>query len=418
MVNGVAIARWRKQRGLTQQELAERADVALDTLCRLEQGRRRSARLSTLERLAGALRIDTAVILSPGSESAASTRVAPTVVRDAGAGDMKRRDLLRLVSTASAAIAASSIPRRSFDPTRALGVADVAEIDAAGTDLWAEFAKKPFKTELYPEVRRHLDRMVIALRRPQSQAVRIQLHTAASAAFQLAGEVLFDADQYNEAAQCYTLAATAAREAGAMDLWSCAMTRHAYLSLYDQRPRDALPLLELATELAHDGDCTLSTQHWSAAVLAQALAGIGDCGGSERSLDAAERVRGLTHPHNGGWLRFDGSRLPEDRATCYLSQQRPDLAEPILTGLLAAGQPGRRRGLTLVELARAGTLRKDPVRVVTHGFAALEQARHTGSAVVGRRLHQLRPHLQTLRSDPHIRHLDAEIAALSGSNRL
>jgi len=329
---------------------------------------------------------------------------------------MKRRDLLRLISAATAAISFAPLRQLPAEPAdRPLGAAGLAELVRTNKQLWADFAAASAKTSLYPSVHRQLARLISALRRPQPVTVRRHLHAATADTFQLAGEVMFDADRYSDAAQCYTLAATAAREADAWDLWSCALTRHAYISLYEQRPTDAVPLLELAAQIARRGDPALSTRHWAAAVLAQTLAGTGDDAGCERALETAEKVTGLSHPHQGGWLRFDGSRLPEDRAACYLKQRQPHLAEPLLTQLLATGQPGRRRGITLVDLTIVGTQRKDPLRVVTSGFAALDHVRNTGSGVITRKLQNLRPHLAPMRSDPHIRHLDEEIAQLTAA---
>lgn len=181
----------------------------------------------------------------------------------------------------------------------------------------------------------------------------------------------------------------------------------------EQRPANAIPLLEHAIRLARDGDSHLSTRHWTAAVLAQARAAAGDFAGCEAALETAEHVRRLNHPHNGGWLRFDGARLAEDRAACYVRQRRSDLAEPILTALLRDHQSGRRRGITLVDLATVGAIRRDPLRVVTHATAALDHARHTGSGVVVRKLRDLRPHLNSMRADPHICRLQEGIAELT-----
>lgn len=84
-------------------------------------------------------------------------------------------------------------------------------------------------------------------------------------------------------------------------------------------------MLDLAASLAARGDSALSTCHWVQAVRAQALAGTGDIGGCQKALDAADEVHRLTGPaHNGGWLRFDGSRLAEERGTCYVELKRPD----------------------------------------------------------------------------------------------
>lgn len=413
MVNGAAIAGCRKRRGLTQEQLAELAGIAVDTLCRLEQGRRSSARLSTLQKLAYALGVDTAAILVAPAAGPSSDTVTAPAARDAEESDMERRDLLRVISAATVAVSLTSVTPPVSSMVDLLGAADVVRLNAATKRLWSRFGAAPAKAPLYAPVRRHLRRLTSALRRPQRVAARRELLAAAADTFQLAGEVLFDKGRYSDAAHCYTLAATAAREADAFDLWACALTRHAYISIYEQRPTDALPLLELATQIGRRGDSTSSTRHWTAAVLAQTLAETGDHAGCERALEYAERVTGLPRPHNGGWLRFDGSRLHEDRAACYLKQRRPDLAEPLLTQLLATGQPGRRRAISLTDLTLAGTQLKDPLRVVTHGFAATDLARSTGSGVIARKLANLLPALSPMRSDPHVHHLAREITDLT-----
>jgi hypothetical protein len=112
------------------------------------------------------------------------------------------------------------------------------------------------------------------------------------------------------------------------------------------------------------------------------------------------------------WLRFDGSRLAEDRASCYVQQRRPDLAEPILLELLKRHPSGRRRGIALADLAAVSAQRPDALRLVTYGAAALDHTRQTGSGVVLRKLQNLRPELARFKKDPHVRNLDTEIAHL------
>jgi transcriptional regulator with XRE-family HTH domain len=59
---GKNIARLRRASGLTQEELAERSDLAVATIASIEQGKR-WARLTTLQRLAKALRVKTDELL-------------------------------------------------------------------------------------------------------------------------------------------------------------------------------------------------------------------------------------------------------------------------------------------------------------------------------------------------------------------
>ena len=354
---------------------------------------------------------------TPEREPAGAPEPTPATEQPANRAldpDVNRRELLRLLSTAAAALSAAQVTalldpdRITPRPTGPHDPRTVEHLALVNTGLWTAFTTAPDKAAVFPAVRGHLDRLTTALRRPQPVAVRKRLAGLTADTFQLAGEVFFDANQYSEAAHCYTLAATASRDADAMDLWACAMTRHAYISVYEQNFTHALPLLDLAAALAARGDTALSTRHWVEAVRAQALAGVGDLPGSQRALDAAENVHALgPYPHTGGWLRFDGSRLPEDRGACYVQLGRPDLAEPVLTEVARSTPPGRRRGVALVDLATVGALRRDPLQIVTHATAALDLAQRTHSGVVIRKLRSLRPYLADHRTDRHVQHLAA-----------
>jgi transcriptional regulator with XRE-family HTH domain len=426
---GRQIAALRYASGLTQEQLAERAHVSVDVIRRLEQGQRRTARMATLDAIAAAL--DTRV----------SIRFADRVVRESTPGapdhdlhedsrsrndessDMKRREMLRLIAAATAVIGTLSanglrpgqpaFDRLTASATGRIRRADLANLTALNTGLWAAFVMAHIKADVAASVWDQIRRLTDALRRPQSTTVRKQVCALNSEMFQLAGEILFDANRYVDAGYCYTLAATAAREAGAMDLWACALTRHAYISVYEHRFQDAKPLLELGADLARKGNSEMATRNWVAAVHAQALAGLGDHAACERALEQAEEVHALARPGNGGWLRFDGSRLTEDRASCYVQQRRPGLAEPILLGLLKRHQSGRRRGIALVDLATISSQRPDVLRLVAYGAAAIDHTRQTGSGVVLRKLQNLRPELAPFRKDPHVRNLDNEIAHLA-----
>ncbi len=64
---GERVATLRRRRGLTQEELAERAGVSVELVRKLEQGRRRSVRLGTLHCLAHALDVQTAALFDAPS---------------------------------------------------------------------------------------------------------------------------------------------------------------------------------------------------------------------------------------------------------------------------------------------------------------------------------------------------------------
>ncbi|MFC5055380.1 transcriptional regulator [Saccharothrix xinjiangensis] len=337
---------------------------------------------------------------------------------------MNRRDLLRLFTMNGAMLALPAVEPVLDDVDRlaavartgAVGSAAVAEFAQLNSHLWRVYALASTKSQALPLVRAQLDILSAGLRRPQTSAIRQRLCELSADLFQLAGEIFFDGDRYTDAAHCYTLAATAGKEADAPDLWSCALTRHAFIAVYERRCIEAAPLLELAADLSRRGDPTLSTRHWIAAVQAETFAGLGDLDACQRALDTASEVRHLRSPvHNGGWLRFDGSRLAEERGTCYVNLGRCDLAEAALTDALAGDLTTRRKAGVLTDLAMIGVHRRDADQVATHADAALAAARRTGSGVIARKLRGLQPHLTPLLTDQQIQRLDVEITELVGN---
>lgn len=343
------------------------------------------------------------VIMVP---STGSTVTGP--VRE-GDEDVHRREMLRLLSAFAATMVLPVAPAPGATPP-------VAEFQKFNEHLWQVYALAPSKNDAMPLVRRQLSVLVECLRGSPGPSVRRHLCMLAADLFQLAGEIYFDADNYTDAAHCYHLAAQSSKEADAHDLWACALTRHAYLSVYEKRFDDVVPLLDLAATIATRGDGELSTRHWVAAVRGEAFAGLGDVNACRRALDSAEEVAGLTGTvHNGGWLRFDGARLPEERGTCYVTLGHPDLAESALTEALGHATSIRRRAGVLTDLAVVGAQRGDLDQVVTHADAVLTHAQESGSGMIARKLLDLRPHLGPLRADPRVRELDARITTLTAA---
>lgn len=325
--------------------------------------------------------------------------------------ELERRELLRLFTTVAAALILPTGSGRSAMTS----LADGARFNES---LWQVYALSSSKADALPLVRRQLSVLTEGLTASHTPDTRRRLCELIGDLFQLAGEIYFDSDAYTDAAHCYSLAAQANKEAGAYDQWACAMTRHAYLSVYERHFSAAAPLLDLAASLAARGDRSMSTGHWVAAVQAEVFAGLGDFDACQRALDAAEEVEGLSGAiHNGGWLRFDGTRLAEERGTCYVTLGRPDLAEAALTDALEQAPSLRRRAGILTDLAVVGAQQRDLDQVIAYADAAMGHARETRSGMVGRRLLGLRPHLVPLMTDKRAKSLDAEIVALATAPR-
>ncbi|PZG21433.1 transcriptional regulator [Micromonospora craterilacus] len=364
-------------------------------------------------------------LMSPGQALAATHDQAgesPTYGEITHTGDMNRRELLRLLSLTGALLAAPAHGGQldwariasPKDGTKRLDPATLDVYEGLNAHLWAAFGAAESKMTVSPLVNRQFATLAANLRRSHTAQMHRRLCRIIADLLQLAGEVAFDTNAYSEAAHCYTLAAAAAREAAAYDLWACAMVRHAFISVYERDFRHAAPMLEAAADLARNGDSALSTRHWAHTVRAQALAGLGDLRGCQQALDRAEDVNQLSgRVHNGGWLRFDGSRLAEERGACYVELGRPDLAEPVLSGALSQKLSVRRRGTVLADLAMVGVQRSDVYQIVLYGSAVLDTARQSDSGVVGAKLHRLQQHLYPFLADRHVQHLNSQIAALT-----
>ncbi|MFC8710075.1 helix-turn-helix domain-containing protein [Streptomyces sp. NPDC057197] len=403
----------RVAKGYSQEEFAEALVVAASTVVRWESGRvtpqphQRSRIASllgvTLSELEGFL------FEEQPDETAVLPDTPPLLQGDDD--DMKRRDVLGLLAVTGALV---TLPG-SDEAAQGHAAAALLETgEELHSSLWQVFTLSDSKQAVFPAVRGQLDVLTKGLAEARSAMDRIRLCAMTADLYQLAGEVFFDANRYTDAAQCYALAADAAHAGGDHDLWACAMTRHAYVELYAHRAAAAQPLLAVASRIARRGDSALSTRHWVASVQAQAYAAMGDIDGCDRALDEAEKVHLLDgRSHNGGWLRFDGSRLPEERGACYLQLGRPDLAEDSLTAALAQPLSLRRRAAVLSDLAVLGAHRGDADQVVQYAEAVLRLADRSDSGFIGKKLDALRGRLAPLMTDGRVSDLDHRIAVLS-----
>lgn len=330
--------------------------------------------------------------------------------------DLNRRELLRLLAITAPALAmAPGDPvdiERLASSTADCSPALLAEYGKVNVRLWRTYARAVPKRGVLPLVNKHLTVIINRLRDAREPA-RHGLCALASDLFQLSGEIFFDQNRYTDAAHCYTLAADTAREGKSADLWSCALTRHSFLYVYGRGYPEAVPMLEAATEIARKGDRSLSTWQWASCVHAQALAGLGDLAGCEGALDAAETVTTLSGPGPDiGWLRFDGSRLPEDRGNCYTVLGQPGLAATSLEAALVGQLSPRRRGSVHVDLAATGLLRRDLDQFVDHAEMALKLAGQTESGYIARRLKGLDPEVGSFASEPRVRDIAGKISSL------
>lgn len=412
------LAERRRSLGYSQERLAGEVGVDRTTVGRWERGETGPQPLIR-ERLRTVLKVsaeelDTLIPVGLEDEHfpSAAAVAAPGPDLMGELDDMHRREMLRLMSIASVVVALPAEAAAAFSSQTA--PLDLDSRAAMNAHLWQVFAMSRSKRQVYPVIRDQLAALTSHLTDPHPDRDRRRLLALTADLYQLAGEVCFDGNRYTDAAHCYTLAATAAREGDAADLWACALTRHAYVSMYDQQHAQASAILAAADTVARNGDRQLATRQWVASVQAQAQASLGDSGACDRALDTAVGVLDLTASASpGGWLRFDGSRIAEESGTCYLATGRDAQAETALTQALGQGISPRRKGSLLTDLAMLGVRHHDTSQILHYATAAIDLAEQTGSSgYVGRKLATLHTQIQPSRGDRRIALLADRIARL------
>ncbi|WBB96795.1 MULTISPECIES: helix-turn-helix transcriptional regulator [unclassified Solwaraspora] len=419
----------RKALGFSQETLAEKIGVDRTTIARLEHGVTTPYPYTRLK-LCKILEVTAEQLdhwlmggdedLSPPVPTPRPTAAGPVPVRSEPTGvldDMHRRELLRLISVAGAltALPTGSHGAALLPATLAHEAGDLDQYAELNAHLWQVFGLTRPKRLVYPLVQEQAAVLVDRLDRAPTGAEHRRLCVLACDLFQLAGEIFFDADQYAEAAHCYSLAASAGRESRSYDRWACALTRQAFVNLYDQQYSRAVTVLDAAARIAQRGDSQLSTRHWVAAVQAQAFAGLGDREACEHALDTAEQVHGLNGPASpGGWLRFDGSRICEERGACHLALGQVDLAERALFAASDGTMSPRRRGGILADLALLSAQRTDIDRMLRYGSEAVGIAEQTHSVgYLGRKVQGFQRQLTpALLADAQVAQLNDRITGL------
>ncbi|WP_285567520.1 helix-turn-helix transcriptional regulator [Streptomyces sp. RTGN2] len=415
----MGLAKRRKTLGYSQEKLAQLLAVDRTTVGRWESGRihpQPPQRRGLAIALEVSLQELEALLTPPqaaGQELAGHHSSDPPNAGDSD--EMIRREFLRILTVSGAL---TVLPTNEAEAlTEGVRRGMPADFTRMNSHLWQVYQLARSKGSVYPVVRDQLATLNEALAGNRGSAR--PLLNAAADLFQLAGEVAFDGSRYSDAAASYSLAAAVSKDAKAYDLWACALVRHAYVDMSEQHYRQAAQMLGAAERLASRGDSNLSTRHWVASVQAEAYAGLGDLAACERAMDQAETVRELTAESvNGGWLRFDGARLAEERGSRYVQLGRLDLAEDALKDALeqtalASGQSYRRRGAVLTDLAAIGAKRRDPEQVVAYGREAISLARASASGYVARRLRDLCDEFGPLSRDHRVAELGSEIATLS-----
>jgi len=188
--------------------------------------------------------------------------------------------------------------------------------------------------------------------------------------------------------------------------------------MYDnEQYHDALPLLQAAQKISYRGDTTLVTRFWAAAVSAEAHAGIGNLYACQQALDLAEDVQNTRGGMNGTWLRFDGTRLPEERGACYVKLKQPDLAIPALQGALRHLPSDlthlRRRSIALTNLAVASIQNRKIDQACSYANDAIDIMQQSSSGMLRKGIKVLSIQLEPFKQADSVRKLDKRMLLLN-----
>jgi transcriptional regulator with XRE-family HTH domain len=351
------------------------------------------------------------------------TQISPMLGRDDSEREMnrKRREFFKFLGIASSILL---LPFAELDWERIedalvkpsfLDTAVIQDFEAINTRCWNLYLTASSKSLVLDGVLGQFKMLVQFLQEPHSSQIHQQLCALSSDLSQLAGEIFFDRHEYDTAKSCYVFAANVAKEARAHDLWSCALLRHSLTAIYDEpaRYQEALPFIHGAWKLALRGDSSLPTRYWAAAVEAETEAGVGNLVACQNALERANGVLEITHI-SPAWTRFDSSRLPALRGTCYLHLEQPSLAVPALEeGLNQFKKPGRKRGMVLTDLAMAALQGREVEQACAYMDQVIDIIVLGSSGFLRGSVEKVRRQLEPIARSESVHKLDQRIRSLA-----
>lgn len=355
-VISVRLVRTLRQRlCLSQEEFAREAKVSKQTVWRVERGESINP--------ASARALCTYLKHSPEELGLCVRGVHWPFSEGAGEHDeMKRRELLTLINVAGATLGLPALHELDWSRLAAVttgrarvDTTTLRDYAALNRSLWQAFWASVRPSELLGPVQEQLHGVVCLREGIRTGAHQRHLYALQAEIGQLAGAILCNEGQDADAANCLTFAATSAREAEDYDLWASALIWHAFIPLFDERPDQALPLLQAATQLAQRGDSSLATRYAVAAYSADAYAGVGDLSARERVLEEAEgRAKLSDGTGTRAWITLDRQHLLEERGASAVTAGQPKVALPALEAALNYWPTqSRHRALIMTDLVRA-----------------------------------------------------------------
>jgi transcriptional regulator with XRE-family HTH domain len=440
--------------GWTQESLAERLELSQQRLSEYERGIGGTVRTQTLRRLVRMLDIPAGLLFPVDADQEFDGQAADGEAPE-GPGSVLRRDVLQMVAGTVLGSAGAVSLRELLPavaprvPTR-LGMADVARIERVSLgqrDADHRGVGGLALAELDARVRWVVHAAETASCSP---AVRERLLAATADAASVAAWAHYDVDEHVTAQRLWEVALRAGRESGRVDLVAGILRLCAHLCLHQDKPVEALRVLQLADTCLDSGadGADGSRVRRAAAVMRSQLhayqgwcyAALGradDCeaalASAQRRLDDAERDGPGDGPGSGRggepWLRSYGrTELTALRGHSWhvLARVRPGeerrkyagRAVPLLAQAVAERGPGYARSAVLNTIAWSAALfdAGEPERATAVGHHALRQVGTVPSRRTYDRLPTLESASRPYQTETATAGLRDQIARLTGAS--
>ncbi|WP_440072306.1 helix-turn-helix domain-containing protein [Streptosporangium sp. OZ121] len=327
---GNRLRKIRDDRSWTQEELAERAGVSRDIIAKLEQGRRESARLTTLMSLANALDVDLSALTGKRDRMGGE--------RD-GASVLKLRDALL-----SASLLPGADDGHDGEPTPVVDVR--AAVDDACRRYWAGD---------FPALVAQLPGLIAEARLSHAAYGEAAVYALAMA-YDLAASVMVHLGRDDLAAIGAERAITVAHSGDDELLWATLHGTYAWVLLHQARPEDAEALaVTMATRVEPSFSAPVAhVAVWGNLLmwaLAPAAAGGRDVADYIRMASAAaERLGGRTRVYNSF---FGPAEVAVQATHAYAVRREPDKALGAARRVKSGAVGGISYGRHLLDVAQA-----------------------------------------------------------------
>jgi transcriptional regulator with XRE-family HTH domain len=339
--------------------------------------------------------------------------------------DRSRRNFLQILGITSSALVTSASDYyqqplwehllRALERPSGIDETTLLHLEAVVRDCWRVLTTMlgAFSHVLLRYV---LERLVVVtdlLERTTQQSSRIRLAIVASELAQVAGEILFDLKENEQAEHYYSVAMTAARVAQNDAIQAVILGRKSFIPIYERDARRAVPLLQHAHALTKQRAPDV-TRAWLSAVEAEALANSQDEFGCLQALAKSEfflergQFAEQSHP------RFTSSILQGYKGICYIKLRQPLAAQRVLNSALAETDPQRirHRSIMLIDLATTYIQCNEIEEACKYALQALVLLSQARSTRVLQRIADLRRLLEPWKTTRAVQRLDEQLAAL------